>query len=70
MAVAITRSVSGSPDQCHVWCTSCWWGGDVPKGKAVEIANVHAASLEHLLNQLDDALFALQVERVRVKRGY
>jgi hypothetical protein len=69
MAVAIARSVSGCADQCHVWCTSCWWGGDVPVDKAVEIAASHAASLEHLLNQLDDALFALLVEGVRDERG-
>jgi hypothetical protein len=70
MAVAIARSVSGRPDQCHVWCTSCIWGGDVPTGKAVEIVNVHAASPEHLQNQLDDALFERQMEGVREERGY
>jgi hypothetical protein len=70
MAVATARSVSGSPDLCHVWCTSCWWGGDVPAGEAPKVAASHAASLEHLLNELDDALFEQQLESVRDGRGY
>jgi hypothetical protein len=69
MAVAIARSVSGRPEQCHVWCTSCWLGGDVPAGEALKVAATHAASLDHLLNALDDVLFERQMEYVRDERG-
>ena len=68
--VATARSVSGSPDQCHVWCTSCWWGDDVPADQAAEIATTHAASLDHSANQLDDLLFAVLSEAVGDERGY
>jgi hypothetical protein len=69
--VATAPSVSGSPDQCHVWCTSClMWGDDVPADQAAEIATTHAASLDHPANQLDDLLFAVLSEAVRDERGY
>ena len=69
--VAIARSVSGRPDQCHVWCATCLlWGDDVPADQAAEIATTHAASLDHLANQLKDLLVAVLSEGIRDERGY
>ncbi len=68
--VAITASANGFEDQAHAFCAACFWGEDVPVGKAEEVATEHEASPTHIEAELADALFEALAESLRAERGY